>query len=49
MNLIVEHLREFNQEYLSSAADRRQFVETLVNGALTVALIIATGVVLWIC
>jgi hypothetical protein len=49
MNLIVEHLREFNREYLSTAADRRQFGEILLNGLLTVALIITIGVVLWLC
>jgi hypothetical protein len=48
MNLIVEHLREFNREYLSTPADRRRFRETLLNGVLSVALIIATGVVLWL-
>jgi hypothetical protein len=45
-NLFNHYLLEFNREYLSTAADRREFGETLVNGALTVALIIATAVVL---
>jgi hypothetical protein len=44
--MLSHYLREFNREYLSTAADRRQLGETLVNGALTVALIIATAVVL---
>ncbi|MCX5888091.1 MAG: hypothetical protein NTY36_01400 [Deltaproteobacteria bacterium] len=46
MDYITEHLREFNREYLSTPADRRQLGETLINGALTVLVIIAAGVVL---
>jgi len=46
MDLLSHYLQEFNREYLSTAADRRQFGETLINGMLTVALIIATAVVL---
>jgi hypothetical protein len=46
MDVILEHLREFNREYLSTPDDRRRFGETLVNGALTVAVIIVTAVVL---
>ena len=40
------YLREFNREYLRTSADRRRLGETLVNGALTVVLIIAAAVVL---
>lgn len=43
------YLREFNAEYLRTAADRRQFGETLVNGFLTLLLIIATAVVFLMC
>jgi hypothetical protein len=49
MDLLSDYIREFNREYLSTAADRREFGETLVNGALTLALIIATAVVLLMC
>jgi hypothetical protein len=48
-NLLNHYLLEFNREYLSTAADRRQFGETLVNGMLTVFMIIATAVVLLMC
>lgn len=46
MDLLNYYLREFNREYLRTAADRRQFGETLLNGFLTLLLIIATAVVL---
>jgi len=46
MDMLSHYLRDFNREYLSTAADRRQFGETLVNGAATVLLIIAAAVVL---
>jgi len=46
MDMLSHYLREFNREYLRTAADRREFGETLVNGFLTILLIIATAVVL---
>ena len=48
MDLVAEYLRDFNREFLSTPEDRRRFGETLVNGILTVALIIVAGVVLFL-
>ena len=45
-NLLGLYLEEFNREYLSTPADRRQFREELASFAATVALIIATAFVL---
>lgn len=45
MNL-AEYLRDFNQEYLGTPEDRRQFAGTLLCFILTGALIIATGVLM---
>ena len=47
MVLLSHYLREFNREYLCTAGDRRQCGETLLNGFLTVLLIIAAAVVLY--
>lgn len=47
MDQIGRYCQKFAEEYLSTPEDRRQLWETLVTGVLTVALIIAAGVVLW--
>lgn len=47
MDAITEHLREFNHQYLSTKADRRQLAKTVLGFLLTGLLIIATGVLLW--
>ena len=47
MDLLIQYLRDFNREYLSTPEDRRQFWETLAAFAATGALIVATAVVLW--
>ena len=44
--LLGLYLKEFNREYLRTAADRREFGEILVNAVLTGILIFATAVVL---
>jgi len=45
--LLGLYLQEFNQEYLNTPEDRRQFAKTILCFLLTGALIIATDVVLW--
>ena len=49
MDLLNYYLREFNREYLRTAADRRRLAENLVNGVLTLLLIVATAVVFLMC
>lgn len=44
--LLGLYLQEFNREYLSTAADRRQLWENVVCGFATLALIICTAFVL---
>jgi hypothetical protein len=49
MNLLGLYLREFNREYLSTPADRRQVWENVLNFLLTVTLIVNIAVILWAC
>lgn len=45
--LLGLYLQEFNREYLSTPEDRRQSAKTILCFISHGALIIATGVVLW--
>lgn len=48
MKLLALYLREFNQDYLSIPADRREFWVNLVNFMATAALFVVAAVIMWV-